>query len=98
MSDDVKTIKLNPDEAYPLESLAAVLGKSVRTIQRLRKNRRSGFPRPFKMGRTPCWTGRSVLAWIVRKEEEANVFMGASSGQETTQAAGARRLHLAKVG
>jgi predicted DNA-binding transcriptional regulator AlpA len=64
-------IKIDPLSSYPQVDLAKALGKSERQLRRIRRNRRARFPRPFFVGRTPCWRGSAIIAWVERMQLEA---------------------------
>ena len=55
-------IKLDPEATYAQPALAAALGVSLRHVQRMRDDRRARFPRPFFIGRNPCWRGDVINA------------------------------------
>jgi predicted DNA-binding transcriptional regulator AlpA len=56
---------------YSQSAVATALCVTERAIEKWRKKRRNRFPAPFKMGRTPYWTGRTINAWIQRQQQEA---------------------------
>jgi hypothetical protein len=67
------TIQIDPDATYSKSALAEVLGVSPRQLQRWLRGRNRKLPQPFYIGRRPMWRGRTLLAWMDRKQAEAAI-------------------------
>jgi hypothetical protein len=69
------TTRIDPEAVYTDEGVATLFGITIRQLRRwrLRKLGRGlyWFPRPFLRGRTPCWTGETLIAWQKLEQERA---------------------------
>jgi hypothetical protein len=62
-------IKLDPDATYNKLAVAGAFQVTERAVEKWMK-KRGGFPKPFYVGRTPYWRGRTLLNWMENRQQE----------------------------
>lgn len=67
--DAVPRVTIRPDQPVAKDELAKLLSVSHRTIERWVGRRE--LPPPYKLGRKPFWTGKTLLDFFAKRQAHA---------------------------
>lgn len=68
MSESEVVVPVAQKECWSVDEVAAMTGLGSRTIWRIAREPKSGFPAPFRVGRRTLWHASKVRAWLEARE------------------------------